>query len=784
MNRQSNLETESISVATVRQANTPDTVSPLLILFGAKMTKVFQDRLLEYFKASRGNRAAIKDEIEVLLDGVSITAMAAIVARCALISAMSEGTVTSCSFQIFNDLWMQKCFIDSSATSDRRRTLATMLRTKSAQSRQKVLKSMSGNQATAKATKCAVGSALLGLFIQSQDLVKTRMDYTVNHRTMYRLEFTEKAESLRNRLDERCLPLYLRHYPMVEPPSDWDELGQHGGYKYALGSEFPLVKGRPSNPLRHGDFVMTKASSAVNKLQSVPFEVHTEVLTVLQEVYRVYGGSVCGLPPRDPATMPHKDIPYDELSNTQKAERNFHRETEATLRGQRLSLELRMMFAERFKGETLYFPYQLDTRGRAYPIAATLSPQGDDVSKGLLRFHSSLAEPMGVSGTRWFWIHGANCMGYDKLSFDDRIERAKEAVEQHLHVADDPMGYIELWRDIDSPFQYLSWCFELRDIVDNDYFDNMEDWVSRQYIAVDGTCNGFQHFAALLRDTTTAKAVNMVPRDAPSDIYKEVATVLQKDIAEDTVSPEKDVRYYASLWAKHVNRSLVKRGVMTTPYGVTLRGILNQLLVYLRGVPLITYDSVRLSAPQGCTYIGAVQYLASKLLEAIQSVSLSSIEAMTFLREIARVYGDQWIHWQLPSGFTASQHYPAQTKKRVQTWIGNLQIQVDSDSEFYRRKQVQAISPNFVHSLDAEHMRNTINAMGDNVPLWMIHDSYGTTPAHIDQLSKTLRSEFAKMYRDNDFLSDMAAQWPTELPVPDKGDYDIDNVINSAYFFA
>src|ERR1019366_7718645 len=56
----------------------------------------------------------------------------------------------------------------------------------------------------------------------------------------------------------------------------------------------------------------------------------------------------------------------------------------------------------------VYFPYSLDFRGRMYPIANYLTPQGDDLSRSLLKFAEG--KVLDQDGITWLAIHGANCL--------------------------------------------------------------------------------------------------------------------------------------------------------------------------------------------------------------------------------------------------------------------------------------------------------------------------------------------------------------------------------------
>lgn len=46
----------------------------------------------------------------------------------------------------------------------------------------------------------------------------------------------------------------------------------------------------------------------------------------------------------------------------------------------------RIAVAESWKDEILYFPHNMDFRGRVYPISPYLSHMGDDINRSLLLF--------------------------------------------------------------------------------------------------------------------------------------------------------------------------------------------------------------------------------------------------------------------------------------------------------------------------------------------------------------------------------------------------------------
>lgn len=72
-----------------------------------------------------------------------------------------------------------------------------------------------------------------------------------------------------------------------------------------------------------------------------------------------------------------------------------------------------------------------------------------------------------------------------------------------------------------------------------------------------------------------------------------------------------------------------------------------------------------------------------------------------------------------------------------------------------KRKQVQAIIPNIIHSLDASHLINIINtAINLNFnKIITIHDCFGTHPNNLDKLLNLVKKEFILLYTDSNFLN-------------------------------
>lgn len=70
-------------------------------------------------------------------------------------------------------------------------------------------------------------------------------------------------------------------------------------------------------------------------------------------------------------------------------------------------------------------------------------------------------------------------------------------------------------------------------------------------------------------------------------------------------------------------------------------------------------------------------------------------------------------------------------------------------------KQAQAIIPNIIHSLDANHIITLVNkAQKDGIfPIITIHDCFGTHPNKMLELNNRVKTEFILLYTQDQFLN-------------------------------
>jgi DNA-directed RNA polymerase len=528
---------------------------------------------------------------------------------------------------------------------------------------------------------------------------------------------------------------------------------------------------------------MPAVFEAVNYLQNVPYRINRKVLEVIKQM-RKANITCSSMPPAELEAIPPKPHDIDTNEEARTAYRKLAREAygrNTAAKGKILSVAKTIAVAQRYaERERIYFPKCVDFRGRVYDIPMFLKPQGDDLSKGMLEFANG--KPLGSDGAYWLAVHGANVWGEDKCSLDDRVAWVEANESRILRAADQPFEE-RFWMDADKPFQFLAFCFEWAG-----FCTDGEGHVSRLPVALDGSCNGLQHLSAMLRDPIGGAAVNLLPSDKPQDIYTEVMNKVLDELKERSAKGEPT----AQRWIPLMKRKTVKRNVMTLPYGATRTGFADQIMEdTLR--PLQRDGNCPFSEPYT-----AARYLGEIVWEATGLVVVAARVAMDWLQECAKIVAKEGynVQWKTPSGFIVKQDYRKLKARKVELQAMGTRVQIQvaegPGPKLDSRKMAASIAPNFVHSMDAAHMLNTVQLMTDtdkSLHFSMVHDSYATHAADTEVLSTLIRQSFVQLYLENNWLQSfkdqIEDQTGLELPeVPEYGGLELSEVLKSLYFFA
>ncbi len=655
--------------------------------------------------------------------------------------------------------------------------------------------------------KILIGKKMIELMIDSTGLVKQEnLKRRRNKQKECYIVATPELDAWLDKLDKGLEWQSPYHYPTIVPPRPWTNLFEGGYWSERGGRPIPFAQTKTKEARqRLAQEDLTQIMDLVNICQNTAWKVDAWMLDVAERMKHL---------PYDFADIPtgEKNLPPQPVETEEmeafkasdpeafevwkvsraKAWSKFHQN-----KSKRRAFGQKLFVARKFVDyDRIYFPMQLDFRGRAYPIPRYLNPQGDDFTRSLLTFADG--KELGEDGMYWLMIHLAGMAGVDKVSMSDRIQWVEENAHWIAKCVASPMEYTE-WSDMSKPWQFLAAAREY--MLAREAKEQGVPFVTHLPVQVDGSNNGSQHFAAMLKDIPSAEAVCLLPADKPADVYQIVADNMIPELEQIAKAGNQESRLLAKAWlTAGIDRKLCKTPTMTVPYGVTKRGMEDQIEDYLDKYEMKHDGMPYLSLPSGIKQRDAVVFLAKLMYKHIGRVLPSAYGAMEWMKAVVKEFTkvtNKSLIWRTPSGFTMIQDCRKRKTKRVDTFMGEvrLQLSVEQDTKTMNTvKAVSGISPNVVHSLDSSHMMLTVgecHKMGVE-SFSLIHDSYGTVACDIPIMNQVLRSVFCQLYSGTNMLAEFKRQveeqsegFEVEYPEPPaQGELDVSQVMYSPYFFA
>jgi len=574
--------------------------------------------------------------------------------------------------------------------------------------------------------------------------------------------------------------LKLVYRPMLVPPVP-HTLDSAGGI-LTMERRKPTVGGLSRPSQEHID--------SLNILQTTEWTVNERVMEVMQVLFD-RNETECNLPARDFEdfifTKPYPSLGTGDEKRAWKLEKEekyakWYKEVQ-----KRAQMHMRLSVAKMvLRHGFFYHAYTCDFRGRAYTLTEMLSPQSGDFDRGLLQF----ANPCKVTreGMYWLMVHVANTcdgMSYDgdevsdKTTFDDRVRWVKRQEKMLRNISEDPYANYE-WMDNKTKKKNPSFQ-RLAAILD--YVNALDTGYSSLPVQLDGSCNGSQHWSAIMRDPKIAELVNVSPTEEPGDLYQYVADI-GTDICREGDSQWSQI--FVEHWEDRIPRKVFKRSTMCDAYGITDHGIRR----YSREEGHLDW------VEDGTQKQQAVNELAVVIRSALDGALESSNDGKRYLQtltEMASNY-DKWVSWETPTGFKAVNRYTVEEVLICRSSFyrhNRLKISTAQDTdEINTAFAVQAIPPNFIHSIDAGHMMLVIAGMfSAGIKNYsFIHDSFGCSCNDVPAMRDIVNREFYNIHKENllETFSQSVEQtlgFNPQVPLPERGNLDIGRVIDSEYLF-
>lgn len=540
--------------------------------------------------------------------------------------------------------------------------------------------------------------------------------------------------------------------PMLVKPKPWESF--YGGVGLYSKKALVRMKDAPETEAyvraaaKRGN--LKEVFDGLNVLGTTAWTINKKVFDIISHYWNK-GEEFLSIPPvLETAQFPAKLSPdadpstrFEHAKATTKAVRDF-----SSLRSQRCDYNYKLEIARGFIGEKLYFPHNLDFRGRAYPISPHLNHLGGDLTRSLFLFWEGTK--LGERGLEWLKVQLANVYGVDKAPILERIQFATDHLQEAIKSAEDPLNH-KWWTKAEKPWQALSVCFELAEAYK---LPDPTEFVSYLPVHQDGTCNGLQHYAALGGDFEGAKQVNLYPSDRPQDVYTFVSKLVQNRVNADAENGD-DI---AIFFKDKITRKVVKQTVMTNVYGVTFVGALAQIKkqvaqhfgdehdahIYTKYLTKQVFASIR-------ELFENAHLIQDWLGEAAKRISKSvSIDYGDVSNNDSELHSSAVI-WTTPLGLPCVQPYRVNAHHAVKTSVQNVSITNPSGtSTIDSRKQQAGFPPNFIHSLDATHMLMTATSCGESdLQFASVHDSFWTHAANVDTMNSILREQFVRLHTQN-----------------------------------
>jgi DNA-directed RNA polymerase len=367
-----------------------------------------------------------------------------------------------------------------------------------------------------------LGTKLIELAIETLGIFEAFQVREGRRVITHRLRFTAEIDTWMKTYNQAAAltrPLLL---PTLNPPKPWTSPRDSAYYSTAVRGGNLVTKPFPGQIEALETADLAPVYKGLNGIQATPWRINKRILAVMQAAWE---DNLAGLPlpPRESEAKPEVPQAVKDAEKGSEVRREWRRTMrdwhlkDQREKNQRFEFQRALAIAEENADEpAIYFPHRLDFRGRAYAAGTTLQPQGPDECRALLEFAEG--KPLGERGVFWLGVHGANLFGNDKVSLQARYEWAVSGfMHDAVACARDPLAN-RWWTEADKPWSFLAWCFDWAAVFEAGPVPDATT-VSRMPIALDGSCNGLQHYSAMLRDEIGGEATNLVPSDMPSDIY-------------------------------------------------------------------------------------------------------------------------------------------------------------------------------------------------------------------------------------------------------------------------
>ena len=520
----------------------------------------------------------------------------------------------------------------------------------------------------------------------------------------------------------------------------------------------------------------------VNNVGSVGFKINTEMLDFIN----IYGDQFNLFLDNININIEGKKISKDEYTELESYQ------SKLDLQENILGLAKVFSLIPEF-----FIPVRLDYRGRMNCVSQYLNYQSNELAKSLLLF--SKGEKImknDMIAISYLKAYGANCFG-NKLDKKSWLDRSKWVDDNVNNIRDYTNGI--LISQSENKFLFTAFCIEYTKWLKA--FDNTETsyFLTHLPIQLDATCNGYQHLSLLISDSDLAKELNLTKsdwNDEPKDYYGftgiKLIELFKHKLKVNKLSVE-DRECYERLSNMLILRKTVKKVIMTIPYNVSIF----QMIRYLKE-HFVKFDTDNKSKwlaytleykhkddPKLILCSKDFTFIATGLKEVLEKNFPKLKSLIIYLKTIAKICTRLGliIPWGTSSGLLVNQSYVSSDEIKLFPFSyskSSLTLNIPT-KKLNNKKQIRALMPNLIHSLDASTLALLADSYFNNNDFeannfYAIHDCFAVTANNVDILIKYLKLAYIRIYTDDIYLKrfDQGVLQYIQLTYGDKCSFDSD----------
>lgn len=589
--------------------------------------------------------------------------------------------------------------------------------------------------------KAHLGLVLLHLFKEASGFIRIDVvrEYGRTH-GQAKVVLTESFRDWQGSYDERRALLRPRLLPTPYIPKLWAPGNPYeGGYYTPFVTLVKTGASEDHYSLEHLESLpMGPVLNSINRMQTTAWAIDKEILALAEAMER-NPATYVGCPE---SVLPPQPVPYplaepNEASRSIRFRRARYYLLNSKSAGRRIkftrTLETARAAAE--LGDPIYFPINMDYRSRVYPASSgLLSFQGSDLSRGLLRL--AQGEPLTGVGRNSLLIHAANLFGLDKRPYAERAAWANENLPNMVRSGMEPEGGT-FWMKADKPWQFLSVCKDL-------YRTTELGQDSTSLCMADASASGFQMLALLTGNERLAHLTNLTPSESRQDLYSHITEL----VIPEVLARAGQHKELGLILDRGLSRDIIKPAIMAVPYGISVIGVSRLLATDLmEWLYTGTQDQKKVR-----DYLSGTAHLAVAIHSVLTREFPEMFQAMRLIKAVARLSFERngKMEWTTPSGFPWRQAIMKTHITSVRPSLGKEKLWVDiEDAEegaLDVPANISAAPANFIHSLDAAVIHNSVHQMPPQAPIATVHDCIGTSANYMETFKLRYRQELRKVF--------------------------------------